>query len=69
MPYIVNPDGTYTYLTNSTESKLLESYVQNAVDTLNAVYQDGMDGGQCEEFTDSFNNSVYGQTMLPVDED
>jgi len=44
MPYIVNPDGTYTYLTNSTESKLLESYVQNAVDTLNAVYQDGMDG-------------------------
>ena len=26
-----------------------------------------MDGGQCEAFTDNFNQSVYGQTMVPRD--
>lgn len=27
-----------------------------------------MDGGQCEAFTDSFNNTTFGKTMTPVDE-
>lgn len=28
-----------------------------------------MKGGQCEAFSDSWTDSVYGQTMLPVDAD
>lgn len=68
MPYIINPDGTYQYLTDATYEIAKRQQIQNGIDTLNAVYQDGMDGGQCEEFTDNFNNTVYGQTMLPVDE-
>ena len=67
-PYIINPDGTYQYLTDATYEIAKRQQIQNGIDTLNAVYQDGMDGGQCEAFTDNFNNTVYGQTMLPVDE-
>lgn len=58
-PYIINPDGTYQYLSDATYDIAKKEQIQLGVDTLNAVYQDGMDGGQCEAFTDNFNQSVY----------
>lgn len=67
-PYIINSDGTYQYLDDATYKIAKQQQIQLWIDTLNAVYQDGMDGWQCEAFTDNFNNSTYGQTMLPVDE-
>lgn len=58
-PYIINPDGTYRYLDNATYSRAVQQQVQNGVEALNSTFYDGMDGGQCEEFTDTWNNSVY----------
>lgn len=58
-PYIINPDGTYEYLTDATYEKAIKSQIQKAVDALNLSWQDGMDGGQCEEFTDTFNNTTF----------
>lgn len=68
-PYVINDDWTYTYLTDATYQQLVEEQVRQGVETLNATWYDWMDGGQCEEFSDSWTNSVYWQTMLPVDSD
>ena len=67
-PYIINPDGTYEYLTDATYEKAIKSQIQKAVDALNLSWQDGMDGGQCEEFTDTFNNTTFWKSMVPIDE-
>lgn len=66
---MINDDGTYTYLTDTTMQQFMEQAIQGGIDALNATWYDGMDGGQCEAFSDSWNNTVYGQTMLPVDAD
>ena len=42
MPYIINDDGTFTYLTDATYKKLVEEQIQNGIDTLNATWYDGM---------------------------
>lgn len=67
-PYIINDDWTYTYLTDATYSKLVEEQVQQWVESLNSTWFDWMTWGQCEAFTDSWVNSVYWQTMTPIDE-
>lgn len=68
-PYIINSDGTYEYLTDVTYQRAVEQQVQSWLEALEATWQDWMDGWQCESFTDSWNDTVYGQTMLPVDKD
>lgn len=66
-PYLLNADGTFQYLTDATYTQALQQQVKQGVDSLNAIYQDWMDWGQCEAFTDNFNSTVYGATMLPRD--
>lgn len=58
-PYIINPDGTYEYLSDATYSNAIKGQIQSAIDSLNASWKDGTDGGQCEEFTDSFNRTTF----------
>lgn len=66
-PYVINSNGSYTYLTDDTYNMAVREQVQTGVNSLMTVWQDGMDGGQCEAFTDSFNKTVYGAEMLPRD--
>lgn len=56
---MLNADGTFQYLTDNTYTQAIQQQVQQGIQSLNAVYQDGMDGGQCEVFTDNFNQTVY----------
>ena len=44
MPYIINDDGTFTYLTDATYQKLVEDQVRNGIESLNATWFDGMKG-------------------------
>lgn len=66
-PYVINSNGSYTYLTDDTYNMAVREQVQTWVNSLMTVWQDWMDGGQCEAFTDSFNKTVYGAEMLPRD--
>ena len=39
-PYIINPDGTYEYLSDATYSNALKGQIQGAIDSLNTAWQD-----------------------------
>lgn len=39
-PYVINADGTYTYLTDATYSQAVQQQIDMAIDTLNTVWKD-----------------------------
>lgn len=43
-PYIINPDGTYEYLTDITYQRAVQQQVDLGIESLNATWQDGMKG-------------------------
>lgn len=43
-PYVINADGTYTYLTDATYRQAVQQQIDMAIDTLNTVWKDGTDG-------------------------
>lgn len=56
--YQINSDWSITQLTDATAYNSYVASVNSAIQWYNAVYQDGMQGGQCETFTDNFTEAV-----------
>lgn len=40
-PYVINADGTYTYLTDATYSQAVQQQIDMGIDALNTVWKDG----------------------------